>query len=129
MSNLEEKVKQYFHSYDETVTSGNVDAFMATQAPDVVWNPPDRASVVGHDALREYVEDVWFDVYSMRLVSKVEEATPISDDFTISRGSWTIDLKPKDESAPSSLKGTFLWLLNNKDEGFEATRMSFSIFD
>ena len=129
MSNLEEKVNQYFHGYDESVTSGNLDAFMATQAPDVVWNPPDRPSVVGHDALRKYAEDEWFDVYSMRLVSKVDEATPIGDDFTVSRGSWKMDLTPKDEGAPSSLKGTFLWLLSNKDDGFEATRMSFSIFD
>ena len=129
MSNLKENVVQYFHSYDESVTSGNLDAFMATQAPDVVWNPPDRASVVGHDALRKYVADQWFDVFSMRLVSTVEEAMPISDDFTVSRGSWTIDLTPKDQSEPSSLKGTFLWVLSNEDDGFKATRMSFSIFD
>ncbi len=129
MSNLEEKVNQYFHSYDEFVSSGNVDAFMATQAPDIVWNPPDRASVVGHDALRKYAADEWFDVYSMRLVSTVEEAVPISDDFTVSRGSWTIDLTPKDQSEPSSLKGTFLWVLSNEDDGFKATRMSFAIFD
>ncbi len=129
MTNLEEKVNQYFHNYDDTVTSGNLDSFMATQASDVVWNPPDRASVVGHDALRKYAADEWFDVYSMRLVSTVEEATPISDDFTISRGSWTIDLTPKDKCEPSSLKGTFLWVLSNEDDEFKATRMSFSIFD
>ncbi len=129
MSDLEQKVNLYFHSYDETVTSGNLDAFMATQAPDIVWNPPDRAAVVGHDALRKYAQDQWFGVYSMRLASTVEEAMPVSDDYTVSRGSWTIDLTPKDGSAPSSLKGTFLWLLRNESGGFKAARMSFAIFD
>ncbi len=129
MSDIAKEVGLYFHSYDETVTSGNLDAFMATQASDIVWNPPDRAAVVGHDALRKYVQDEWFGVFSMDLVSTVEEAMRVSDEYAVSRGSWTIDLISKDGSAPSSLKGAFLWVLRTEGDGLKAARMSFSIFD
>ncbi|MFQ5983829.1 MAG: YybH family protein, partial [Woeseiaceae bacterium] len=108
MSDLEREVKLYFHSYDEIVNSGDSDAFMATQASDVVWNPPDRPAVVGHDALRKYAEDEWFNVFSMRLASTVEDVMPISDQYVVSRGSWTVDLTPKDGSESSSLNGSFL---------------------
>lgn len=128
MSDVEREVQLFFHSFDETVTSGNLDACLATQAPDIVWNPPDRDAVVGHDALREYLQDQWFSVFSMHLANTVEEVLPVGDDYAVARGSWTMDLTPKDGSEPGSVKGTFLWLLRSESSGFKAARMSFSNF-
>ena len=87
MADLREEVEQYFRDFEEAVNSGDVDAFMKTQTPDVVWNPPDRAAVAGSDDVHKYVVDEWFGPNSMQLVMTVQEALSVSDEYTSTRGS------------------------------------------
>ena len=129
MSDAKQQVEDYFRGYNDTVNSGDLEAFLRTQASDVAWNPPDRAAVVGLDNLRQYLVDEWFGVYSMELSNTVEEALPIGDEYIYSRGTWSIDLTPKDGSAPTSLHGTFSRLFRNENGELKGARSAFSILD
>ena len=129
MADLREEVEQYFRGYEEAVNSGDVDAFMRIQTPDVVWNPPDRAAVVGSDDVRQYVVDEWFGPSSMQLAMTVQEALPVSDEYACARGSWSVGLTPKDGSAASTVKGTFMWLLRKEGGDLNGARTSFAMFE
>ncbi len=129
VADIREEVEQYFRDFAEAVNSGDVDAFMNTQTPDVVWNPPDRATISGPDDVRKYLVDEWFGPSSMQLDMTVQEALPVADEYTCTRGSWSIDLTPKDGSEASTVGGTFMWLLRKEGGEIKGARTSFAMFD
>ncbi len=129
MSDTQQKAQQYFDAYAATLNAGDLDAWVDTLAREVVLNPPDREAVIGSEAARSYGQEAWFGPFSMRHAVVVQEAIPASDEYVHARGTWTIDLTPKDGSEPSSLRGTFMWLLRNEGGELKGARAAFSILD
>ena len=122
-------VQQAFDRFIAAVNADDIDAWLAAQSGDCVWQPPDRVAVEGQEALRTYGHDVWFGLYKMNLEMKVEEVVPVSDSYAYARGSWTIGLTPKDGSEPTALAGTNAMLLRQEGGDLKFARVAFSIFE
>lgn len=78
--------------------------------------------MIGSEAVRSYGQEAWFGPFSMRHTVAVQEAIPASDEYVHARGTWTIDLTPKDGNEPSTLRGTLMWLLRNEGGELKGAR-------
>ena len=122
-------IQKLYGAFDAAVNAGDVDGWLAVQTEDCTWLPPDRPAVAGKEAVRAYVQDAWFGLFNMTVKSTIEEAVATSDSDAWARGSWTMDLVPKDGSEPSTVAGTLLSVLRRESGDWRVARTAFSTLD
>lgn len=96
-------------------TSGDLEGYLALFTDDVVLMPPNEPIVVGKDAMRAIVEEL-FEAFTIDETGTQDEIV-IAGDWAFERGTFTQVLTPKAEGEALELAGSYIMLHRRQPDG------------
>ena len=100
-------------AHEAELLAADWEVMIASYSPDVVLMPPNRAEIVGHQALLEYVE-------TFPRVAEVELIFDEVDgcgDHAYVRGRYSMAIQPPESAVLVRDTGRWIWILQKNPEG------------
>lgn len=97
-------------------TSGELESFMALWSDDGVMMPPNAPTLIGKDAMREWLRD-FYNQFTATIETVIDEIV-VAGDWAYVR--WTTiayTTTPKDGGMPITVSGKALWILKRQTDG------------
>ncbi|MFC1651088.1 YybH family protein, partial [Candidatus Latescibacterota bacterium] len=97
-------------------TSGDLERFMALWSDDGVLMPPNVPTLIGKDAMREWLRG-FYNQFTVSIETVIDDIV-LTGDWAYVR--WTtiaITLTPKDGGMPITRSGKALWILKRQADG------------
>ncbi len=116
MTTTEQAVQQTLREYVAACNAGDVDAYQATLASDVVFCPPAQPEVRGRESVGAWAKEGFFDVFELTLDAKFDRVVVVESE-AFAPGTFTLDLKPKGGGDPISLTGALFNIFREESPG------------
>lgn len=102
--------------YVDAVNAGNLEAYGATLADDVVFMPPDSPVVSGKAAVVAWVKRDFIDPFKIQFQAKFNEVH-VFGSLAFASGSFTLDLTPKSGGKQIQTTGKFMNVFRKQSDG------------
>ena len=106
MTSAQEAIQRNMDEYIAACNTGDVDDYVGTMTPDVVFSPPGEARVAGHAAIRTWVQAGFFDPFNVTFHGEFDRIVVVGSE-AFAPGRFTLHLKPKDGSPAIDANGSF----------------------
>lgn len=108
--------------YLEAYNGGDAAALATLYTADAVFLPADAPPVDGRDSIRAHWDRELAAGPSLEVES--HEVIPLSESWTSSGGNYRVTVTPEGAEEPMTVRGSYLLLFRNTDEGWKLFRHS-----
>jgi ketosteroid isomerase-like protein len=116
MTTVEDAISRLLEQYVAATNAGDVEAYMAILADDVVVLPPDHPPLRGRDAAGTWVKENFFDLFTVKLECKFERIV-VAGSEAFAPGTFTLEVKPKAGGDPMRTTGEFFNIFREEAPG------------
>ena len=116
MTTVEDAISHLLHQYVAATNAGDLEAFTAILAADVVVLPPDHPPLRGRDTAGAWMKENIFDPFTAKLDCKFERIVVVGSE-AFAPGTFTLELTPKAGGDPMRTTGEFFNIFREEEPG------------
>ena len=109
-------IDSHRRDYMQVYTAGDVERTIGLYTADAVLMPQFQPALVGHDAIRRYLRQM-FDQVQIKLTLSSEEITIVDAGFAYDRGRYSTTAQPKRGGSATDDVGKYLVLWRKQSDG------------
>jgi ketosteroid isomerase-like protein len=116
MTTAEEAISRTLQQYVSATNAGDLEAYTAILAADVVFLPPDNPPLRGRDTVGAWVKENFFDPFTVKFDAKFERIVVVGSE-AFAPGTFTLEVKPKAGGDPLKTTGEFFDIFREEEPG------------
>jgi len=115
MTSLKDAINEVWNTYASAITDGDMDRWITLWIDDGIQMPPDAPANVGKEKIQTFLQEL-MNLFQWKMTINNEEIREAGD-WGFARGTYTVELTPKEEGKTLKGSGKFLTILERQDDG------------
>lgn len=115
MTSLKDAIDEVWNTYASALNAGDMDRWISLWIEDGIQMPPDAPRNIGKEKIRAFLDNL-VNLFQWKMAINCDEVRE-TDDWGFARGTYTVELTPKEEGEIMKGSGKFLTILEKQDDG------------